>query len=155
MFDITEGQQFKIGKISATGDFVEGSEDLTLKGIKSEIGEVFSASNIRNDIFTITDKFGDEGYAFANVVPNTMLNKAEGKVDLSFGSTKGNLVRVDKITISGNEKTYDNVIRRELKIEEQHQYNGSKIKRSQTMLQRRGSSMRLVSRISPPTTPPL
>ena len=138
VFDITEGQQFKIGKISATGDFVEGSEDLTLKGIKSEIGEVFSASNIRNDIFTITDKFGDEGYAFANVVPNTMLNKAEGKVDLSFGSTKGNLVRVDKITISGNEKTYDNVIRRELKIEEQHQYNGSKIKRSQTMLQRQG-----------------
>ena len=137
-FDVTEGQQYKIGKISASGDLAKGSSDFTLEGIKSEEGEVFNATEVRNDIFTITDKFSDEGYAFANVVPNTNINKGASTVDLDFASTKGNLVYINRINVSGNEKTYDNVIRRELKVEEQQLYSGSKIKRSQTLLQRLG-----------------
>ena len=137
-FDVAEGLQFKIGKITASGDLANGSSDFTLEGIKSEAGEVFSATEVRNDIFTITDKFSDEGYAFANVVPNTAINKQERTVDLDFTSTRGNLVYINKINVSGNEKTYDNVIRRELKVEEQQLYSGTKIKRSQTLLQRLG-----------------
>ena len=137
-FDVTEGQQYKIGKITASGDLAKGSSEFTLDGIKSEQGEVFNATEVRNDIFTITDKFSDEGYAFANVVPNTAINKQASTVDLDFASTKGNLVYINRINVSGNEKTYDNVIRRELKVEEQQLYSGSKIKRSQTLLQRLG-----------------
>jgi outer membrane protein insertion porin family len=138
VFDITEGQQFKIGKITASGDLVENSQEKTVEELKTEPDDVFNASKVRADIFTITDRFGDEGYAFANVVPNTRLNKDEGIVDLDFTSTKGKPVKIGKITITGNEKTYDNVIRRELRIEEQHRYSGTKIRRSQTMLQRLG-----------------
>jgi len=137
-FDVTEGQQYKIGKITASGDLAKSSSDYTLEGITSEVDEVFNATEVRNDIFTITDKFSDEGYAFANVVPNTAINKEAGTVDLDFSSTKGNLVRINKITVSGNEKTYDNVVRRTLKVEEQQLYSGTKIKRSQTLLQRLG-----------------
>ncbi len=138
VFDITEGNQYKIGKITAGGDLIDGSQEKTLDEIDSEAGEVFSASKVRNDIFTITDKFADQGYAFANVVPNTNLNKAEKTVDVEFQTAKGNLVRVNRINITGNEKTYDNVIRRDLKVQEQQLYSSSKIKRSQTVLQRRG-----------------
>ncbi len=138
VFDISEGKQFKIGKIEASGDLVDNSKEKTLEGLKSEEGEIFSASKVRADIFTITDRFGDEGYAFANVVPDSAINQAAGTVDLNFASTKGNPVKIGKITISGNEKTYDNVIRREMRIEEQHRYNGSKIKRSQKLLERQG-----------------
>ena len=137
-FDVTEGQQYKIGKVSASGDLAKDSSEYTLEGIKSESGEVFSATDVRNDIFTITDKFSDDGYAFANVVPNTAVNKQESTVDLDFTTTKGNVVRINKINVTGNEKTYDNVVRRELKIEEQQLYSGTKIKRSQTLLQRLG-----------------
>ncbi len=137
-FDVTEGQEFKVGKIKASGDLIDGSSDKTLGDIKSEPGEVFNASAVREDIFAITDKFSDEGYAFANVVPNTALNKADGTVDLEFTSTRGQKVRVNNITISGNEKTYDHVIRRWLTIGEQETYSGTKIKRSQTLLQRLG-----------------
>lgn len=137
-FDVTEGQQYTIGKITASGDLAQGSSEYTLEGIKSEQGEVFNATQVRNDIFTITDKFSDEGYAFANVVPNTNINKGEASVDLDFASTKGNLVYINRINVTGNEKTYDNVIRRELKVEEQQLYSGTKIKRSQTLLQRLG-----------------
>jgi outer membrane protein insertion porin family len=137
-FDLTEGAEYKVGKISASGDLVDASKDKTLEKIKTEPGEVFSATEVREDIFTITDKFSDEGYAFANVVPNTSLNKAENTVDVDFASTRGQKVRVNNITISGNEKTYDHVIRRWLTIEEQQTYSGSKVKRSQTLLQRLG-----------------
>jgi outer membrane protein insertion porin family len=138
VFDIAEGQQFKIGKVTAEGDLVEGSAEKTVEDLKSEPGDVFSATKVRADIFTITDRFGDEGYAFANVVPNSEIHRDEGTVDLAFTSTKGNPVKIGKITISGNEKTYDNVIRREMRIEEQHRYSGTKIRRSQTLLQRQG-----------------
>lgn len=137
-FDVTEGDQFSLGTITASGDLVANSPDLTLEDIKSESGDVFNATTVRNDIFTITDKFSDEGYAYANVVPNTSINKLDKTVNLDFASTKGNVVTVNKITISGNEKTYDNVVRRALKIEEQQLYSGTKIKRSQTLLQRLG-----------------
>jgi outer membrane protein insertion porin family len=137
-FDVAEGDQYSIGKITATGDLVGKSAEYTLEDIKSEPGGTFSATQVRNDIFTITDKFSDEGYAYANVVPNTSINKKEKTVDLDFASTKGNIVKINKISVSGNEKTYDNVIRRTLKIEEQQLYSGTKIKRSQTLLQRLG-----------------
>lgn len=138
VFDISEGQEFKIGKITASGDLVEGSQEKTVDELKSEPGDVFSASKVRADIFTITDRFGDEGYAFANVVPNTSLNRDQGTVDLDFSSTKGKPVKIGKITITGNEKTYDNVIRREMRIQEQHRYSGTKVRKSQTMLERLG-----------------
>ena len=138
-FDITEGREYKVGKVAATGDLVDSSQETTLKDIKSESGEVFNASQVREDIFAITDKFSDEGYAFANVVPNTALNRDDGTVDLSFASTRGQKVRINNITINGNEKTYDHVIRRWLAIGEQETYSGSKIKRSQTLLQRLGA----------------
>jgi outer membrane protein insertion porin family len=138
-FDITEGREYKVGKVLATGDLVDSSQDTTLKGIKSESGDVFNASQVREDIFAITDKFSDEGYAFANVIPNTALNREDGTVDLSFASTRGQRVKINNITINGNEKTYDHVIRRWLAIGEQETYSGTKIKRSQTLLQRLGA----------------
>jgi outer membrane protein insertion porin family len=138
-FDITEGKEYRIGKVKASGDLVDASFDKTLDGIKSGEGEVFNASQVREDIFAITDKFSDEGYAFANVVPNTLMNREEGTVDLDFTSTRGQKVRINTITITGNEKTYDHVIRRWVTIGEQETYSGSKIKRSQTLLQRLGA----------------
>jgi outer membrane protein insertion porin family len=137
-FDLSEGAEFKVGKVTASGNLVDGSEEKTIEKIKSEPGEVFNASEVREDIFTITDRFSDQGYAFANVVPNTSLNKSNNTVDLDFMTTQGQKVRVNNITISGNEKTYDHVIRRWLTIEEQQIYSGSKVKRSQTLLQRLG-----------------
>jgi len=137
-FDIEEGQQYRVGAISASGDLLNGSEGDTIADIKTASGEIFSATAIREDSFTISDKFSDIGYAFANVVPGTNVDRGGGTVDLDFAVSKGNLVEVNRIKIRGNEKTYDHVIRRELKIEEQAQYSGAKVRRSRQLLQRLG-----------------
>lgn len=137
-FDVSEGSQFKIGKISASGDLVESSGEKTLEGITSKSGDVFSASTLRGDSFKISEKFGDKGYAFANVVPDTDVSATNKTVDINFQTVKGKPVSINRINIKGNDKTYDNVIRREIKVKEQELYAGSKVRRSQELLQRLG-----------------
>lgn len=137
-FDVTEGKPYQIGSISASGELVNGSVSETVEGIKSEPGDTFNASQVREDTFTISEKYTDQGFAFANVVPNTNMRRDEGKIDLDFNVSRGDRITINRINIRGNEKTYDNVIRRELKVEEQQIYSSSKIKRSQELLQRLG-----------------
>ncbi len=137
-FDIKEGAQYSIGKITASGDLLDGGVAATVDGIGSKIGKVFDASAVRKDAFTISDKFGDKGFAFANVIPNTSLNRADSTVDLDFEVAKGGLTSINRINIKGNSKTYDHVIRRELKVAEQDLYSLTKVKRSQELLQRLG-----------------
>jgi outer membrane protein insertion porin family len=138
IFDITEGQQYRIGKITASGDLLEGSAFKTVDGLDSESGDIFNASLLRKDSFTVSDKFGDKGFAFANVVPNTNIKQKEALVDVNFQISKGKPVTINRINIKGNEKTYDNVIRREIRVQESQLYSSSKIKRSQALLERLG-----------------
>jgi outer membrane protein insertion porin family len=138
VFHLEEGPQYQIGDITVKGDLIEDNREKTLTGIESKVGEIFSASQIRKDSFIISDSFGDLGYAFTNVTPATSLNRSEKKVDVVFDVNRGNLAKINMVNIKGNTKTYDNVIRRELKIHEADRYSSSKIKRSEVLLRRLG-----------------
>jgi len=137
-FEVQEGPEYKFGTISASGDLVDQSVAKTIEGIESQSGDTFSAATLREDSFKVTDKFADQGYAFANVVPNTQIDRDNTVVNIDFTVTKGKPVTINRINIRGNDKTYDNVIRRELRVQEQSTYSSSKIKRSQELLQRLG-----------------
>lgn len=136
IFDITEGERFNVGNVSTSGDSLSVGDPL--EGIDLVEGEIFNASKLRADSFKIAEKFGDEGFAFANVIPNTAINSSLKTVDVTFNIAKGKPVSVDKINISGNKKTYDHVIRREMEIQETEKYSGSKVKRSKELLTRTG-----------------
>lgn len=138
VFDVEEGQRYVLGNVTVSGDLIDGSAEKTLEGLSLGAGDVFSASKVRADSFTISDRFSDEGFAFANVVPGTVVSKATGTVDIDYVVSKGNPVTINRIKIRGNDKTYDNVIRRELRVEEQSSYSGTKVKRSQQLLERLG-----------------
>ncbi|MBX7143201.1 MAG: outer membrane protein assembly factor BamA [Oligoflexia bacterium] len=138
VWDINEGRQYKIDSINASGDLVDGSVEKTLDGVESKVGDVFSASQIREDSFKVSEKYTDTGYAFANVVPNTQVNRESATVGLDFAVSKGGPVTVGRINIHGNQKTYDNVIRRELRVQEEETFSSSKVKRSQELLERLG-----------------
>jgi len=137
-FNIQEGKKYQVGRLSVSGDLIDGSKEETLKGVKSESGSDFGAAKVREDSFIISEKFTDKGFAFANVVPNTKINRDAGTIDLDFQIDKGSPVTINRIAIRGNTKTYDNVIRREMRLSEQGLYSSSKIKRSQEVLQRLG-----------------
>lgn len=137
-FDVQEGVQYSIGSVTVSGDLIDGDTATTLEGIETVVGETFSASKVREDTFRISDKFSDRGYAFANVVPGTSVDKLSSSVGIDFSVSQGNPVSINRIKIRGNEKTYDNVIRRELRVEEQSPYSGTKVRRSQQLLERTG-----------------
>jgi outer membrane protein insertion porin family len=137
-FDVFEGDQYTVKAIAASGDLVDKSVDATLEDTDLEEGDIFNASTVREDSFKISDKFGDQGYAYANVIPDTRINRESRSVNLTYKIDKGKKVRINKIRIQGNDKTYDNVIRRELTLNERDLYSSSKIRRSETLLQRLG-----------------
>ncbi|HYD47078.1 MAG TPA: outer membrane protein assembly factor BamA, partial [Terriglobales bacterium] len=134
---IDEGEQYKVGKVRLAGDplpdMSRANDALTL----SE-GDIFRSSKLRNDITAVTEVYGDEGYAFVNVNPDTQVDSPNKKVDVVYNVSKGPVVFIDTIDVSGNTKTRDKVIRRELELEEQQRFSGAKLRRSQERLQRLG-----------------
>lgn len=137
-FQVEEGPQYLVGEIRASGDLIEEDEEKTLSVLEIESGDVFSGEVVRGDTFRISDRFGDRGYAFANVVPRTDINREEKVVDLTFEIDRGKLVKVNRVRIRGNQKTSDNVVRREVELAEQEQYSRAKVERSEQLLQRLG-----------------
>lgn len=137
-FIVNEGDLYQVGRLTASGDLIDGDVGKTLEGVAIESGDVFSARELREASFAVSDLFADRGYAFVNVVPDTALDRTMRKVDVNFVIDQGKPTRIDRIKIRGNSKTYDNVIRRELVIAEQDLYSGKKIRRSQQLLERLG-----------------
>ncbi len=133
---IDEGDQFKVGKIDFAGD-VRSDLDLS-KDLELESGEIFKSSQLRQDILKLTDKYGDVGYAFVNIEPQTEIDPTEKIVDVTYKIDKGPEVEIDKIAITGNTKTRDKVIRRELKVQEQERFSGTNLKKSRDALNRLG-----------------
>lgn len=103
-----------------------------------EAGEPFKMSSVRATMSAISDLYTDQGYAFVNVVPIPVTNPDTKLVDLAFVIDKGDKVRIGKINITGNDPTFDKVIRREILVNEGDIYRGSLVRASQTRLQRLG-----------------
>ncbi len=136
---IDEGEQYKVGSVDIRGELLSDEDLRKLRSkLHLETGEVFRASKLREDISTITDAYGDKGFAFVNVTPDTPVNPTARTVDVTYKVSKGPEVTIDKIEITGNTKTRDKVVRRELELEEQQRFSGSKLRRSQERLRRLG-----------------
>ena len=111
---IDEGPQFKVGKVTVSGDLVQPAEALAAKlNIGKETS--FSREVVRNDVLMLTDLYADEGYAYAEIVPKTDTQAETQTVDIDFAIRQGPMVYFEKIIISGNTKTRDKVIRRSWK----------------------------------------
>jgi outer membrane protein insertion porin family len=132
---IDEGQRYKVGKVQITGDLLEPESEL-MKKIKISKQEYFSRQVLRDDVIFIGDLYSDEGYAYADVVPQIDPDNEHLLVNITYTITKGNLVYFQEIRIAGNTKTRDKVIRRELDFYEQELFSGKKLKRGVRNLNR-------------------
>jgi outer membrane protein insertion porin family len=107
---------------------------MKLLTIKDE--KYLSRQAIRNDILKLTDHYAESGYAFANIKPNIKKATSGDRMDVTFDIRKGNLVYIERITIRGNSRTRDNVIRRELRIAEGGVFDSKALRDSTQALQR-------------------
>jgi len=132
---IDEGEPFKVGKVTIVGDLILTEEEL-LKDIKIAQEELYNREVLRADVLALTDLYADEGYAFVDVAPMIKRIPEELKVDITFNIEKGKPVYYEEIIISGNTRTRDKVIRRQLRVYEQELTSATRLKRSVTNLQR-------------------
>jgi outer membrane protein insertion porin family len=126
---VEEGPQFRVKSLDIKGDETV-SQDVIQKNIKTKVGEVYNVSQLRQDILTITDLYGQKGFAYADANPVSKLNDDDRTAELSVEVDKGKKVYVGNIEVLGNIKTKDNVIRREFRLKEGELFDGSKLKRS-------------------------
>ncbi len=134
-FKVSEGPQFTVTGVDFNGDLIMEREALD-ELIKAETGEVYNRSLVEGDTRSLMDAYSDKGYANARVVPKVDKDMEKAEVRLTFDINKGKLMYFERIKISGNTKTRDKIIRRELAVYEKGLYSGKKLKRSIRNLKR-------------------
>ncbi len=137
IFQIHEGEQYRIGDINISGDILTTEDELT-SFLKTKVGDVYSQKTLDADLNMLTDRYGDEGYAYANIIPRTIPDDETLTADIDINIKKGNQITVERITISGNMVTRDKVIRRELEIFEDDRFSQSRLRASKMRLERLG-----------------
>ncbi|HET8760412.1 MAG TPA: outer membrane protein assembly factor BamA, partial [Nitrospiria bacterium] len=128
-FPVEEGEQFTVARIKLSGHAVFSSSELS-EGLVLHEGDVFRRNLLRQDMAMLTDRYGEKGYAFVDIRPQFVPRPESRSIDLTYEIREGRPVTVRTVTVEGNEKTYDRVIRRELRVAEQELVNTKALKRS-------------------------
>lgn len=135
--NISEGEKFHIKSVDVSGKTIVGKDEL-MNLINVEPGQAFSRDKILQSANNISERLGDEGYAFANVNPMPDVDAEAREIALTFFVDPGKRTYVRRIDVSGNLATADNVVRREMRQLESTPISTKDIKRSQTRIQRLG-----------------
>ncbi|MEY3788950.1 MAG: outer membrane protein assembly factor BamA [Pseudomonadota bacterium] len=135
--NVKEGDIYKLSKVKLAGNLVVTPDEL-IKLVSVGPGEIFSRKSATETSKAIQDRLGDEGYAFANVNMVPEINEVQKTVEMAFFVDPGKRVYVHRINMSGNSKTRDEVLRREMRQMEASWASSSKIERSKTRLERLG-----------------
>jgi len=133
---VSEGIQYQLGKISFDGELgVLNIEDLN-SAISMNEGDIFNRNLVIKDIQILTDMFADKGYAFVNINPIT--SELLNLVNINFNVSLNKKVYINRIIISGNTRTQDEVVRREIGVSEGGLYSRSVLRNSLKKLRRLG-----------------
>lgn len=133
--NITEGEQYTLKEVDITGELIVDKAELMALVLFRE-GEIFSRKKVTRTVTLIQRRLGEEGYAFAEVRALPDLNEEDNTVNLKLLVQPGKKIMVRFINFSGNDRTRDVVLRREMRQMEGELYRTSKVDRSRTRLQR-------------------
>lgn len=135
--NVTEGERYQVSSIKLAGDFSIPEAELR-KLMKIAPGDVFSREKLNDSTKAISDRLGQEGYAFANVNAAPEIDKDKRLVAFTVFIDPGKRVYVRRINVTGNTKTRDEVVRRELRQMEGGWYDADKVSNSKMRLDRLG-----------------
>jgi len=133
IFEITEGGKYDVASVDIRGATVFTKDELT-PAVRSEAGFPYSGSDVRGDEKMIRDYYGSRGYADA-VVDTQLTDAGPGRLNIVFNITEGGKSMIRKVNISGNVKTKDEVIRRELAFAPGDELNTVQLETAQTTLE--------------------
>jgi outer membrane protein insertion porin family len=130
---VVEGPQFKVGGVDVMGNAVLPVEEIRRR-IELKTGEVFSRSKLRDSVKGITDLYSAVGRASADVSPNTLQDTPGRLVNVVFEISEGPETYVERINISGNTRSEEKILRRELPMAEGDLFTSQKLARAKQKL---------------------
>jgi outer membrane protein insertion porin family len=135
--NVTEGNSFVVSRIMLDGYFLgRDSEFKSLVSIKP--GQPYNQADVVQTIKAFSDYFGNFGFAFARVEPRTEIDRATNEVQVILQADPSRRAYVRRINISGNDRTKDDIIRREFRQMESSWYDGERIRLSRDRVDRLG-----------------
>jgi len=135
--NITEGNRYLVAGVRLEGNYL-GREDEFKSLVRIRPGESYNAELVTDTVKRFTDLFGNFGYAFARVEALPEIDRVNNRVTFVLQADPSRRVYVRRINISGNTRTRDEVIRRELRQFEAAWYDGDSIRRSRDRVDRLG-----------------
>jgi len=133
--NIVEGEKYTVSKVDLSGQFVVPRAELE-KMVQLKSGDVFSREKLAASTKAIADRLGNDGYAFANANAIPEVDKEKRSVSFNIVVDPGRRVYVRRVDVTGNSKTRDEVIRREMRQLEGAYYDASKIQLSRRRIDR-------------------
>lgn len=135
--NVNEGPQYVVSGVKLEGNYL-GKENEFKSLVTVDVGNSFNAEQVSETTRAFTNTFGTFGYAFAKVDVVPLLDRSKGLVTLVYKADPGLRAYVRKINISGNNRTRDEVVRREFRQFESSWYDGDKIRASRDRVDRLG-----------------
>ncbi|MDP3288046.1 MAG: outer membrane protein assembly factor BamA, partial [Methyloversatilis sp.] len=134
---ITEGEKYTVGGVKLSGELL--IPEAELRGlVKLNAGDDFSRKKLTETTKAISDRLGNDGYAFANVNAVPEPDREKRTVSFNVFVDPGRRVYVRRINVAGNTKTRDEAVRREFRQMEGSWYDGERINRSKSRADRLG-----------------
>lgn len=134
---LNEGRKFTVSGVKFSGKLLVPEEELR-KLVTVKPGDIFSRQEITASSKRVSDRLGNDGYAFANVNPIPDINRENGTVAFTFFVDPGQRVYVRRVNFIGNLATNDEVLRREMRQMEGAWFSTGKVQRSRERIQRLG-----------------
>ena len=134
---ITEGRKYTVSEVKVAGEMLMSEEEVR-KLIVIKPGEVFSRERLTESNKLIADRLSNDGYAFANVNAVPDIDREKQQASFTFFIDPGRRVYVRRINVTGNNRSRDEVIRREMRQLEGAWYSGEQITRSKTRIDKLG-----------------
>ena len=131
-FAVEEGPKYKFGAIDVKSEIKDISPEALFEQVTTIEGETYNADKIEDTIQKITFELGKLGYAFVNVRPRIDRDRENLTIAVTYEVNKGPRVYVERINITGNVRTLDYVIRREMKLAEGDAFNTALLRLSQS-----------------------
>ena len=141
IYQVWEGERYKMGETYFKGDLIDGPEKLlevTRVNKLKEEDEYFDRSVLKLDVESLTTYYNNYGYAYADVQANLKDNPETKIVDVVYTISKHQRVHIRRVLIEGNTITRDNVIMREMRLADGDMFSGKDLDRSHTRLSNLG-----------------
>lgn len=130
-FVVDEGAQYKFGDIKVASELKDGEAPDFSDIITSKTGKTYDSSKVDDTIDAMTKRLGDRGYAFTDIQPKLERDRENKLANITYVIKPGPRVYVERINVTGNVRTLDEVVRREFRLSEGDAYNNSKLQRSE------------------------